>query len=152
MPEPLQDVLLLATALALAALSVVVVMLAVRAIFQHQQQPRKLDVRFPDREPLTLDRFYERFYSGSGYPRELVAEVLIRFARAVHTNPEFVRPTDCVQPMNGGGRRDYEELAVDTAVALKDAESRLGVTLSEGPLTTLDDFIRAHALAARLLK
>jgi hypothetical protein len=107
---------------------------------------------FPDREPLTLDQFYEQFYSGEQFPRATVLETLTHFAAAAHVPASYLKPDDILQQVGAKHPQDCERFITDTAMLLQDAEQSFGVSLFSGQLLTLDDYIRVHVLAARLVR
>jgi|SRR3954471_17748241 hypothetical protein len=107
--------------------------------------------RFGNREPFTLDQFFEEFYAERGFPRAIVAEVVTQFASAAKMPSRFVRPDDSFQSLTASGAA-MEEFIVQCASTLQEAQQRVGTTLFEGQLVTLDDYIRAMVLAARLVK
>jgi len=106
---------------------------------------------YPDREPLTLDQFYEVFYAAEQLPRGAVLETLTRFSAAAHVPAQFLKPDDNLQELGAQHPQDCEKFITDTAMLLQEAEERYGVSLFSGRLVTLDDYIRVHVLAARLV-
>jgi hypothetical protein len=107
-------------------------------------------VKFSDRRALTLDEFYESFYAAKKFPRNVVTDVVVRFANAAHAPSKFVKPDDSFATLGGEHHSDCEQFAVDTAMAIRQTEERFGVTLFEGKLVTLDDYVRTTVLADRL--
>jgi len=141
---------------AMAILSFLVVFLSARGIRRQWKESTAGTTdaaRFPDREPLTLDQFYEVFYSGEKLPRTVVLEAVSRFAAATHVPAQFLKPDDTFQSVGATQRHaeDCEKFVTDTAMLLHAAEERYGVSLFSGSLVTLDDYIRVHVLAARLV-
>ena len=145
----------LATLGAMAILSFLVVFLSARGIRRQWKEATAEDsaARFPDREPLTLDQFYEVFYSGEKLPRTVVLEAVGRFAAATHVPAQFLKPDDTFQSVGASERHanDCEKFVTETAMLLRSAEERYGVSLFSGQLVTLDDYIRVHVLASRLV-
>jgi len=68
----------LATIAALLVLALLGLYLAVRAL--RRSSKRTVDVKFSDRQALTLDEFYENFYAAKKFPRTVVTDVVVRFA------------------------------------------------------------------------
>ena len=136
---------------AMAILSFLVVFLSVRGIKRQWQQAVTESKQFADREPLTLDQFYEVFYSGEKLPRAAVLETVSRFAAAAHVPAQFLKPDDTFQTIGATHAGDCEKFVTDTAMLLQEAEERYGVNLFSGTLVTLDDYIRVHVLASRLV-
>lgn len=134
----------------LAILSFLVVFLSLRGIKRQWQQSVAESRQFPDREPLTLDQFYDVFYSGEQLPRAQVLETVSRFAAAAHVPAQFLKPDDTFQSVGATDAEDCARFVTDTAMLLHEAEERYGVSLFSGTLVTLDDYIRVHVLAARL--
>ncbi|MEO5936892.1 MAG: hypothetical protein ABIP81_06735 [Terriglobales bacterium] len=145
----------LATLGAMAVLSFLVVFLSARGIRRQWRESAAGDSaeRFPDREPLTLDQFYEVFYAGEKLPRTVVLEAVGRFAAATHVPAQFLKPDDTFQSVGASEHHadDCEKFVTDTAMLLHVAEERYGVSLFSGKLVTLDDYIRVHVLASRLV-
>lgn len=132
----------LLTCLVLAAL---LAYLAARGMFQSKQPART----FPDRPSLSLDEFYETFYSDQGFPRAVVAETVVRFAEACRMPAEQAHPDDALMELAAANPGEAEQFAVETAVLIQDVEARFGVSLFQGRLVTLDDYIRVNVLAQR---
>lgn len=138
---------------AMAILSFLVVFLSARGIKRQWRQTVVESKQFADREPLTLDQFYEVFYSGENLPRTAVLEAVSRFARATHVPAQFLKPDDTFQSVGAATESDdCAKFVTDTVMLLQEAEKRYGVSLFSGKLITLDDFIRVHVLASRLVK
>ncbi|HUQ50155.1 MAG TPA: hypothetical protein VM056_05515 [Terriglobales bacterium] len=150
-PDDLRFYLGLASLGTIAALSFLVAFIAARGIKERWKDSPKDDARFSDREPLTLDAFYEVFYSGEKLPRTVVLETVSRFAAAAHAPAQFLKPDDTFATIGAKNLGECEKFITDTAVLLQEAEKRFGVKLFSGNLTTLDDYIRVHVLAARLV-
>ncbi len=135
----------------MAIVSFLVVFLSARGIKRQWRQAVKESKQFADREPLTLDQFYEVFYSGEKLPRAAVLEAVSRFARAAHVPAQFLKPDDTFQTVGAAHAEDCEKFVTETAMLLQEAEKRYGVSLFSGKLITLDDYIRVHVLASRLV-
>jgi hypothetical protein len=151
MPEISNDFQLyvgLATIAALLVLAMLGLYLAVRAL--RKTGKRTADAKFSDRQALTLDEFYENFYAVRKFPRSVVMDVVVRFANAAHAPSKFVKPDDSFATLGSEHNADCEQFAVDTAVAIRQTEERFGVSLFEGKLVTLDDYVRTTVLAERL--
>jgi hypothetical protein len=134
----------------MAVVSFLVVFLSARGIQRQWRQSTSGSSRFADREPLTLDQFYEVFYSGEKLPRAVVVEAVTRFAAAAHVPAQFLKPDDSLQSIGAAFPEDAEKFITDTAMLLKEAEERYGISLFSGKLVTLDDYIRVYVLASRL--
>jgi hypothetical protein len=136
----------------MAILSFLVVFISARGIRRSWQQAVRESQagEFPDREPLTLDQFYEVFYASEQLPRAAVLETVTRFAAAAHVPAQFLKPDDTLE-LGSSHPEDCERFITDTAMLLHEAEQRYGVSLFSGKLVTLDDYIRVHVLAARLV-
>ena len=104
--------------------------------------------RFHDREPMSLDRFFETFYPEQA-ARELVCDVLLRFAQAARLPSQYLRPEDSFQSLEVPASEDTQRFASDAAVTMHEAEERAGTALFSGKLITLDDYIRTYSVAAR---
>src|SRR5271168_2019440 len=80
------------------------------------------DPRFPDREPFTLDEFYEKYYAEHEFPRAVVLDVLTRFAAAVGVPASVLRPEDTLasltvlQPDSASGTEPHSS-AVRTDIS-----------------------------------
>ena len=135
----------------MAILSFLVVFLSLRGIKRQWQQSVAESKALEGREPLTLDQFYEIFYSGEALPRAAVLETVSRFAAAAHVPAQFLKPDDTFQTIGATHPEDCEKFITDTAMLLHEAEERFGVSLFSGKLATLDDYIRVYALASRLV-
>jgi len=134
----------------MAILSFLVVFISARGIRRQWKLAMRESQQFPDREPLTLDQFYEFYYAAEQLPRAVVLETLTRFAAAAHLPAQFLKPVDSFQSLGAKHPEDAERFIADAAMLLQEAERHYGVSLFSGKLITLDDFIRAHSLAARL--
>jgi hypothetical protein len=135
---------------AMAILSFLVVFLSARGIRRQWKEAMQEVERFPGREPLTLDQFYEHFYSAEQLPRAAVLETLTRFAAVARVPAQFLRPDDTFATVGAARAEDRERFVTDTALLLTEAEERYGVSLFSGQLVTLDDYIRVQVLVARL--
>lgn len=136
----------LCTLLTCLVLAGLLAYLAARGMFKSKQPERT----FPDRPQLSLDEFYETFYSDQGFPRAVVAETVVRFAGACGMPVQQVHPDDALMELAAAADPSKaEQFAVETAVLIQDVESRFGVSLFEGKLVTLDDYIRVNVLAER---
>jgi hypothetical protein len=137
---------------AMAIVSFLVVFVSLRGIKRSWQEAMAESKQFADREPLTLDEFYEQFYADENMPRTPVLETVSRFAAAAHVSADYLKPDDTFQTVGAQQRHadDCERFIVDTAMLLRAAEERYGITLFSGQLITLDDYIRVNVLAARL--
>lgn len=134
------------------AVSVLLFLIAVAAVrLLFGGKPKAVDPRFADRELMSLDEFFDAHYAARSYSRALVADVVTRFARAAGVPAGLVHPEDSFAVLNAHGD-EVDHFVTDTASALKEAESKHGVSVFEGQLVTLDDYIRAMELAARLGK
>ena len=139
---------------AMAILSFLVVFLSVRGMRRSWKEVVDAGAdakRFADREPLTLDQFYAVFYAGEKLPRAAVLETVARFAAAAHVPAQFLKPDDTFQTIGATHPEDCEKFITDTAMLLHESEERYGVSLFSGKLVTLDDYIRVHVLASRLV-
>jgi hypothetical protein len=137
---------------AMSIVSFLVVFLSARGIKRHWRQSMDAAKQFADREPLTLDQFYEVFYSGEKLPRAAVLETVTRFANAAHAPAQFLKPDDTFQTLGVvEDSDDRDKFVTDTAMLLRAAEERYGVSLFSGKLVTLDDYIRVNVLASRLV-
>jgi len=137
----------LATAAAVLFIAVLAIYLAVR---QWRRQGKRTDLRFSDRQALTLDEFYDHYYASKKFPRNVVMDVVVRFSNAAHAPARFVKPDDSFATLGSEHNGDCEQFAVDTAMAIRQTEERFGVSLFEGKLVTLDDYVRTTVLADRL--
>jgi hypothetical protein len=137
----------LATAAAVLFIAVLAIYLAVR---QWRRQGKRTDLRFSDRQALTLDEFYDHYYASKKFPRNVVVDVVVRFSNAAHAPARFVKPDDSFATLGSEHNGDCEQFAVDTAMAIRQTEERFGVSLFEGKLVTLDDYVRTTVLADRL--
>lgn len=135
----------LCTLLACLVLSALLTYLAARGIFTGKNPART----FPDRPQLSIDQFYETFYSDQAFPRAVVAETVVRFAAACGIPAQQAHPDDALMELAADDRDKAEQFAVETAVLIQDVEARFGVSLFEGKLVTLDDYIRVQVLAQR---
>lgn len=135
----------------MAILSFLVVFLSLRGIKRQWQQSVAETNAFAGREALTLDQFYEIFYSAEALPRTAVLETVSRFAAAAHVPAQFLKPDDTFQTVAASHPEDCEKFVTDTAMLLHEAEERYGVNLFSGKLVTLDDYIRVYVLASRLV-
>ena len=133
---------------ALLVLALLGLYLAVRTL--RRSSKRTVDAKFSDRQALTLDEFYENFYAAKKFPRNVVMNVVVRFANAAHAPSKFVKPDDSFATLGGEQNSDCEQFAVDTAMTIRQTEARFGVSLFEGKLVTLDDYVRTTVLAERL--
>ena len=138
----------LTTLLAMMVLSLVGIALSIRSLRAERRASE--DPRFSDSDPLSLDQFYERYYAARSLSRTVVSDVVLRFAQVTRTPPRFLKPEDTFSTLGTADREECERFAVDTVLALQEAERRFGTSLFEGKLVTLDDYIRAFALAERL--
>jgi hypothetical protein len=165
MPQLPEDFLLWTTLATIAALLLCVLLALMRSLMQLGKWNEKMviaDPRFPDREPLSLDEFYEEYYASHKFPRAIVLDVLTRFASAVRVPTAMLRPEDTFNSFHHAAenvgetvtpdRDACEHLAVETASAIREAEHRYGANLFSGQLNTLDDYIRTTVLAHRLMK
>jgi hypothetical protein len=146
--EDLRFYLGLATAAAMMLLAALAIFLALRQ--WRRQGKRTLDARFAGRPALTLDEFYDNFYASKKFPRSVVMDVVVRFSNAAHAPAKFVKPDDSFSSLGSEHDGDCEKFAVDTAMAIRETEQRFGVSLFEGKLVTLDDYVRTTVLAERL--
>jgi len=157
MPQPLDEFILWFTLATLGAMAMLFLLLAARLIMNignPQQVPQKADPRFPDREPLSLDEFYTEYYSAHQFPRTIVLDVLTRFAAAVRVSAAVLHPEDSFNTLAEVVKIDTEaceQLAVETASSIHEAEAKYGANLFSGRLNTLDDYIRTTVLAHRLM-
>lgn len=136
----------------LGAVSVLLFLIAVAAVrLLFSGKPTSTDPRFADREEMSLDEFFDAHYAARSYSRSTVADVVTRFARAAKVPAGLVHPEDSFVSLNASGE-DVDHFVTDTASALKEVESKHGVSVFEGQLVTLDDYIRAMELAGRLCK
>jgi hypothetical protein len=138
----------LATAAAVLLIATLAIYLAVRQ--WRRSRKRTDDVRFSDRQALTLDEFYDHYYASKKFPRNVVMDVVVRFSNAAHTPARFVKPDDSFATLGSEHNGDCEQFAVDTAMTIRETEARFGVSLFEGKLVTLDDYVRTTVLADRL--
>jgi hypothetical protein len=138
----------LASAGALGAMGLLVLYLSVRSF--REMFRAEVRARFADRTSLSLDDFYTQFYAAKNYPRSQVLEVLTGFARAAGVPSEYVKPDDTFASLGATNASAAEKYAVDTVVLIKEAEQRFHVSLFEGTLNTLDDYVRVTILATRL--
>lgn len=138
----------LASTGALGVLGLLVLFLSIRNLRDMFRE--QVRARFADRTPLTLDEFYDEFYASKGYPRSQVLEVVSGFARAASVAAEIVKPEDTFATLGAGSAAAAQQYTIDTAMLIKEAEQRFHVSLFDGTLHTLDDFIRVNILAARL--
>lgn len=109
------------------------------------------DPRFRGREPLTLDQFYQRYYAEEGFSRDSVQEVLVSFAEAGGLPHALLRPEDSFTSLRVTESEHTRDFATQATKVIEESERRYGIRLFEGPLTTLDDYIRLYSLAQRLL-
>ncbi|HUR36739.1 MAG TPA: hypothetical protein VM009_02905 [Terriglobales bacterium] len=137
---------------AMAIVSFLIVFVSLRGIKRSWQQAVTESKQFADRKSLTLDEFYAQFYADENMPRTAVLETVSRFAAAAHVSAQILKPDDTFQTVGAQQRHaeDCERFVVDTAMLLRAAEERYGITLFSGQLITLDDYIRVNVLAARL--
>jgi hypothetical protein len=142
----------LATIAALLVVALLAMYLAVRALrrFRKWAKDTTWEIKFSDRQALTLDEFYDNFYAAKKFPRNVVMDVVVRFASAAHAPSKFVKPDDSFASLGSEHNADCEQFAVDTAIAIRQTEERFGVSLFEGKLVTLDDYVRTTVLADRL--
>lgn len=136
---------------AMAILSFLVVFLSARGIKRQWARAVLEAKQFADREPLTLDQFYELFYSAEKLPRAAVLETVSRFAAAAHVPAQFLKPDDTFETVSDEHPADRDKFITDTAILLQAAEERYGASLFSGKLVTLDDYIRVNVLASRLI-
>ena len=113
---------------------------------EEKARPKGLEAR----TPLTLDEFYEEHYAAEQFPRGVVLDTVTRFAAACHVPSRFLRPNDSFASVGVTQHDDCERFAVETAMLIKEAEQRFGVSLFGGRLVTLDDYVRVSVLADRL--
>jgi hypothetical protein len=146
--EDLRFYLGLATAAAVLVLAALAMYLAIRQ--WRRRVKRTEDVRFVGRQALTLDEFYESFYASKRFPRNVVMDVVVRFSNAARAPAKFVKPDDSFSSLGSEHDGDCEKFAVDTAMSIRETEERFGVSLFEGKLVTLDDYVRTTVLAERL--
>jgi|GEM_PF-6720174 len=164
MPSLPEDFQLWVTLATLATFLLCVLLALMRSLMQLGKWNEKgavADPRFPNREPLSLDGFYEEYYASHRFPRTVVLDVLTRFASAVRVPAAMLRPEDTFNSFlhhddNDGesvvpDRDACEQMAVETASAIREAEHRYGANLFSGQLNTLDDYIRTTVLAHRLM-
>lgn len=134
------------------AISVLLFLIAVAAVrLLFSSKPKPVDPRFADREEMSLDEFFDAHYAARSYNRSLVADVVTRFAHAAKVPAGLVHPEDSFAYLNANGE-EVDQFVTETASALKEVESKHGVSVFEGQLVTLDDYIRAMELAQRLGK
>ena len=164
MPLLPEDFSIWVSLVTIAALLLCVLLALMRSLMQLGKWKQKMvaaDPRFPDRAPLSLDEFYEQYYASHQFPRAVVLDVLTRFASAVRVPAAVLHPEDTfnsfayVDGADGQSmipdRDACEQMAVETASAIREAEHRYGANLFSGQLHTLDDFIRTTVLAHRLM-
>jgi len=147
--DDLRVYILLATVLSIIVVTGLIVYLLLSRMWS--QGGTSQDPRFRGREPLTLDQFYERYYAEEGFSRNSVQEVLVTFAEAGGLPHALLRPQDSFSSLRVPESERTRELATQAARVIEESERRYGIRLFEGPLTTLDDYIRLYALAQRLL-
>lgn len=138
----------LASTGALGVMGLLVLFLSLRSL--RDMFRAEVRARFADRESLTLDQFYDEFYAIRNYPRSQVLEVVTSFARAAGVPADIVKPDDTFVTLGATNLAAAEKYTVETALMIKEAEQRFRVSLFEGSLNTLDDYIRVNILAARL--
>jgi hypothetical protein len=138
----------LASAGALGVMGLLVLYLSIRSF--REMFRAEVRARFADRTAFTLDEFYTQFYAAKNYPRSQVLEVLMSFSRAAGVPAEYVKPEDTFVSLGSTNIAAAEKYAIDTAMMIKEAEQRFQVSLFEGSLNTLDDYVRVTILATRL--
>jgi len=190
MPQFPEDFVIWVVLATLGALMLALLLALVRLFFRVDNSSQHLpiagknagsaaaDPRFPDRDPYTLDEFYEQYYSAHQFPRAVVLDVLTRFAAATRVPAAVLRPEDTLASLTAmpldaaqssvvrpdvskssyarldGVHPDAEAfatLAVETASAIREAEERYHAQLFSGRLDSLDDFIRSTVLVHRLM-
>lgn len=140
----------LASTGALGVMGLLVLYLSIRSL--REMFRAEVRARFSDRPSLSLDEFYNQFYAAKNYPRSQVLEVVMSFARAAGVPADIVKPDDTFASLGVRNPANAEKYAVETAMMIKEAEQRFQVSLFEGTLNTLDDYIRVNILASRLVE
>lgn len=146
------EMVTLGTLFLLSVLAMVFSVSGMRQAHQQALQQKKAhDPRFQGRSEMSLDQFFDEHYAARDYPRQVVADLVMRFATAARVPAGFLRSEDSFVSLQASGA-DVEQFIVASAMLMRETEVRLGTTLSEGELVTLDDYIRVSVLANRLAK
>jgi len=149
MPHP-SDTFMLYFILATLVASLILTILGIYLLWRTPKEESAADnPALRGRKAVSSEEFYRQHYAQAGLAPEVVNDVASRFAAAAHVPSGYLLPEDSFSSLHALEYRDAERFIVESAVMLQDVEERLGTKLFTGKLITLDDYIRAAALAQR---
>lgn len=101
--------------------------------------------RFADREELSLDEIFSRFYERSGVPKDLVTELWKEAATALGIPGGKLRPTDRLDielgPIKGFPLVDLNEEFCDTMIRRLRRHNAKAAPAELKPIKSLNDYI-----------
>ena len=107
---------------------------------------RKKNARLGQRERLTPDEFYERFYAGAGLPKTLVLELLKEVADSVEVDAGLLRPSDRfsveLMDINFGRLTPLDGGLFEVNFRAELRAKKLGADLDLSRILTLHDYIK----------
>jgi|GEM_PF-543489 len=104
---------------------------------------RRKRQRLSGREELDAQSFYDCYYKGSGFPRDLVSSVMTRVAYEVQLPAGLLRPTDRfdreLAPMKGW---EFDDGLAMLSISLDRRLRRCGLSPGLSGVETIDDLIK----------
>lgn len=97
-------------------------------------------VRFANREVLSMDAIYERFFGSKGLPKEAVVELWNEVARPLGIDPGRLRPTDRFD-MELSPVEEWDDDIVEVHWAAERRLKKMGLKVDSTEVRTLGDYI-----------